>query len=260
MIIQNFEFVKVIILNFVLFLFLSTANGQSVNKINSEFSTKKNIFTDKHLFILSGQSNMVGLNPNESFSPILEKRFGKEKIIIVKDAKDGQPIRRWYKNWKIRNFDIKDSIGNLYNRLIYMVKERIRNEKIKSITFIWMQGERDAREELAGYYKESLYGLYNQLTNDLNHREMNFIIARISDYDLLNKYYKHWTKIRNIQVKVAKSNDKFDWIDTDDLNDGINRKGEEINNDLHYSVTGYKILGERFAEKSIQMINSLNQY
>ena len=122
-----------------------------------------------------------------------------------------------------------------------------------------MHGERDAREELAGYYKESLYGLYNQLTNDLNHREMNFIIGRISDYDLLNKNYKDWTKIRNIQVKVAKSNNKFDWINTDDLNDGINRKEEDINNDLHYSVAGYKILGERFAEKSIQMINSLKQ-
>ena len=54
----------------------------------------------KHLFILSGQSNMGGLKPEESFIPTVEKEFGKENVIVVKDALGGQPIRRWYKKWK----------------------------------------------------------------------------------------------------------------------------------------------------------------
>ena len=49
-------------------------------------------------------------------------------------------------------------------------------------------------EELADYYEKSLIGLYNQLTNDLNYKKINFLIGRISDFDLLNKKYKHWTK------------------------------------------------------------------
>ena len=53
----------------------------------------------KHLFILSGQSNMQGLNPEESFTPAVENEFGKENVIIVKYALGGQPIRRWYKKW-----------------------------------------------------------------------------------------------------------------------------------------------------------------
>ncbi len=62
--------------------------------------------------------------------------------------------------------------------------------------------------------------------------------------------------VRDIQVKVAGSSPRFDWVKTDDLNDGINREGEEIVNDLHMSAQGYVILGRRFAEKSIQLIRS----
>ncbi|MBP89193.1 MAG: acetyl xylan esterase [Planctomycetaceae bacterium] len=54
----------------------------------------------KHLFILSGQSNMARLELNESFTPTVIKEFGKDNVIVVKDAKGGQPIRRWYKKWK----------------------------------------------------------------------------------------------------------------------------------------------------------------
>ena len=44
----------------------------------------------KHLFILSGQSNMAGLKPEESFIPTVEKKFGKENVIVIKDAQ-GRP-------------------------------------------------------------------------------------------------------------------------------------------------------------------------
>ena len=56
----------------------------------------------KHLFILSGQSNMAGLRPEESFTPAVEAAFGKDHVIVVKDAQGGQPIRRWYKKWMVR--------------------------------------------------------------------------------------------------------------------------------------------------------------
>ena len=53
----------------------------------------------KHLFILSGQSNMERLDPNISFTPTVEAAFGKNNVIVVKDAMGAQPIRRWYKKW-----------------------------------------------------------------------------------------------------------------------------------------------------------------
>jgi hypothetical protein len=80
-----------------------------------------------------------------------------------------------------------------------------------------------------------LIGLYTQLSNDLNHTNVNFLIGRLSDFDMQNTTYPHWTMIRDIQEKVAKSNPRFDWINSDDLNDGRTREGKEIKNDLHMS-------------------------
>ena len=81
------------------------------------------------------------------------------------------------------------------------------------------------------------------------------MIGRISDYDMKNAKYKHWTKVREAQVKLAKEDKAGQWVDCDDLNDGVNRKGKKIKNDLHMSVEGYKTMGQRFADKSIALIN-----
>ena len=210
----------------------------------------------KHLFILSGQSNMAGLKPEESFTPAIKEKFGEENVIVVKDALGGQPIRRWYQDWKPIEGNEPEAQSDLYDTLMTKVYPAIENEKIATITFIWMQGERDANEKHGEVYEKSLTGLYRQLSNDLERKDINFIIGRLSDFDMLNEKYLHWTIIRDIQVKVAESNLRFDWINTDDLNDGVNRRGKEIKNDLHMSAEGYIIMGNRFADKSIKLIEN----
>jgi len=209
---------------------------------------------EKHLFILSGQSNMTGLKPEESFIPVIEAEFGKENVIIVKDALEAQPIRRWYKDWKPFEGDEPKAQADLYESLMTKVNNAIEKKRITTVTFIWMQGERDAKEKLGEVYEKSLIGLYKQLCNDLERKDINFIIGRLSDSDMSNNKHPHWTMIRDVQVKVAESNPRFDWINTDDLNDGVNREGKEIKNDLHMSAEGYVIMGKRFADKSIQLI------
>ena len=209
----------------------------------------------KHLFILSGQSNMARLNPEKSFIPTIKSEFGNDNIIVVKDAMGSQSIRRWYKDWKVPNGTIPESRGDLYDRLMRKVNDSIKNEKIASVTFIWMQGERDARTKFGEVYENSLLGLHNQISEDLKRTDVNFIIGRLSDFDMLNEKWTHWTRIRDIQMKVGESNPRFSWINTDDLNDGVNNQGKAIQNDLHMSVEGYKIMGKRFADKAIQLIN-----
>ena len=71
---------------------------------------------------------------------------------------------------------------------------------------------------------------------------------------MANKRYLHWTMVRKAQVNVAESNPRFAWVNTDDLNDGLNRGGKEIKKDLHYSAEGYKTLGKRFAESALKLI------
>ncbi len=216
--------------------------------------TSKSKPTGKHLFILSGQSNMAGLRPDESFTPAVVAEFGANNVIVVKHAQGGQPIRRWYKQWKPANGDQPKATGDLYDRLMTKVNAATRGKSIATVTFVWMQGERDANERHGQVYLASLKGLLAQLSQDLKRQDIHCVIGRLSDFDLENKRYKHWTMVRKVQVEFAKAYPSGAWVDTDDLNDGTNRKGRKIKNDLHYSADGYKVLGTRFATQAIGLI------
>ena len=88
------------------------------------------------LFILSGQSNMVYFDPAPTFEPALQKAFPGNQIIVVKDAHVGQPIMKWYKNFKPPKswlpskkkptdgdaVDLKGPRGMLYDVLLEKVK------------------------------------------------------------------------------------------------------------------------------------------
>ncbi|MFC1497420.1 sialate O-acetylesterase, partial [Verrucomicrobiota bacterium] len=172
---------------------------------------------DLHLFILSGQSNMAKLNHKVSFLPTVEKEFSAQNVIVVKDAHGAQPIRRWYKKWKpaegvpvvdrhassgwykrlkekrgINGDDHKDANGVelipqgvFYETLMEAVEEKLGDKKPTTITFVWMQGESDAKDHYA-VYAESFKGLVQQLRDDLNHKDINVVIGRITDSKLGN--------------------------------------------------------------------------
>ncbi len=219
----------------------------------------------KDLFILSGQSNMEALDPNESFIPAVTEKFGKDNVIVVKVAVSGQPIRRWYKQWEpAKNWkpakpgdEPPKATGDLYDRLMTKVNAAIKDQRTKSITFVWMQGESDAKEKHGEVYAASLRGLIAQLQKDLGRSDLNVVIGRISDFDMGDTRFPHWTIVRKAQVKVAASSRRYAWVDTDDLNDGVDRKGRKITNGLHYSAEGYKLLGKRFAEKAAELIKNM---
>lgn len=210
----------------------------------------------KHLFILSGQSNMAGMDPDKSFTPAVEKAFGKENVTVVKSAQNGAPIRTWHKDYQfpdkreIKGKE-KERLGKIYAILIEEVKAATAGKSYDTVTFVWMQGERDAKESLSEVYAASFHGVLDQLKTDLKLDKINFVIGRISDFDMENKRYPHWTKIREIQVELAEKAPNGAWVDTDDLNGG---KPSEVGGGLHYNGAGYAKLGERFAEKAIGLI------
>ena len=211
----------------------------------------------KHLFILSGQSNMQGHRPDEAFTPMVEKALGKERVIVVQDALGGQPIHRWLKEWRDPKGEKPKQIGDLYDRLIGKVNAAIEGQKIKTVCFVWMQGERDAKMGWGKLYEKALLGLYAQLAKDLKWKknDLGFVIGRLSDFDMSNKLYPHWTRVREAQERIANSNNNFFLVNTDDLNDGLSRKGKAIKDDLHYSAEGYKELGRRFAKFCLKVAN-----
>jgi hypothetical protein len=214
----------------------------------------------KHLFVLSGQSNMQGHRPEEAFTPTVVEAFGQDNVIVIQDALGGQPIQRWYKDWKSPEGAVPESTGDLYDRLMEKVNAKIKGKTLASVTFIWMQGERDARMKWGDVYADSLRGLFQQFSNDIGRTDVNFVIGRLSDFDMDNQRYPHWTKVREAQTRVAESNPRFTWVNTDDLNDGVNRRGKTIKNDLHYSADGYKTLGRRFAESAVKLIRQHSKH
>ena len=204
----------------------------------------------KHLFILSGQSNMSGLDPSVSLTPSVEAALGKENVIVVKVDKKGCPISMWYKAWKPVKGEPPPEIGKIYNRLMGAVNAAIQGKNIKTVTFVLMQGEADALNGQASVYEASLKGLIEQLRTEMNRQDINVVIGRISDHQMENA---EWVALRKAQVVVAKADPRGAWVDTDDLNDRKDKTGKMVN-DLHYNADGYRLLGERFAQKAIELI------
>jgi hypothetical protein len=200
------------------------------------------------LFILSGQSNMVGLKPEESFTPALQKAFPNDDLVVVKHASNGQLIKLWYKGWKLTADDSTKGNGRLYDQLMAKVKQAMADKPAPvSITFVWMQGEADANHKGYGdVYRAALQGLLEQLQADLGRKDIDFVLGRISDYGNNLPERPDWNPIRKVQVEFAEAYERGAWIDTDDLNGPANG--------LHYPPEGYRTMGERFAEKAIALI------
>jgi hypothetical protein len=211
----------------------------------------------KHLFILSGQSNMVGMKPEVSFTPAVTQEFGEDKVIVVKKAHSGQSIRSWAKSNHETPPPTRGRVpkvrGDLYDPLIATVKAVTKGERVKTVTFIWMQGESDLNNTAYGAYLEELL---KQLQADLAFKEINIVIGRISDNGLdVQKRLEGRKWIRRIQREFAEGHPRGAWVDTDDLNDRKQEDGKIIH-DLHYTLKGYNILGQRFAKEAIALIKA----
>lgn len=204
-----------------------------------------------HLLILSGQSNMQGLDPAVSFTPTVQAALPGDEVIVVKDAQGGQPIRRWYRDWRADPAGaIPEGNGDLYVRLMNKVEVAAKEKQIDTITFVWMQGERDAKTGFGDVYAASLAGLVKQLRDDLQRPDVGFVIGRLSDH-APGENALGWDTVREAQVAVAEADRRGAWVDTDDLNGN--------NNGLHYTREGYKTLGERFAHESLKLIGQANK-
>lgn len=228
----------------------------------------------KILFILSGQSNMQGLDEQLTFVPRVEEQYGKENVLIVKEAVGGRPIRMWVHDWAAApGWKIDPDIPNtpppkpeengvMYDSMIQKIEAAAQGTKPKAVAFCWMQGERDARERHSAVYEQSLRKLFQQLENDFPDIPKVFVIGRLSDFGKGNQvaFYPEWDEVRLAQENIAASMPNCTLIDTDDLNTGDSpphwKTGEITQrvDDLHMSYEGYKTLGTRFAEASIQLL------
>lgn len=206
-----------------------------------------------HLFILSGQSNMAGMKPEDGFRQEAEKLFG--DIGYLKVAQGGRPIRLWVQEWdeiaKKHGIDVATVRKNekpgtqFYQPILDQFKKLIaKHPEPASVTFCWMQGERDARTRLHEAYADAMKQLISNLRRDLNQPKMNFVIGRLSDFSK----DEPWNAVRDAQVSVASDDALGAWVDCDDLNNKT--KNGQPRDDLHYTKEGYQLLGKRYARQA----------
>jgi len=211
-----------------------------------------------HIFILSGQSNMARMKPQVGFEPEARQLFPDADIVYMKVSRGGQPIRLWVKDYaeiaKKHRLTIpgKQTGTPLYEPILKQYQNLLtRHPQPASVTLCWMQGERDAREKLSAAYQEALEQLIKRLRRDLGQPEMNVVIGRLSDFG--GPDYTDWQNIRTAHVAVAAKDPRCAWVDCDDLND--REVGDSRKNDLHYTATGYELLGRRFARQAKALIS-----
>ncbi len=210
---------------------------------------------------------MAGMDPNVSFTPAVTNALGAQNVVIVKHAVGGSSIRDWCK----RDLEklpptagvVPKVRGRHYDVLLVQIRAAETQDTFKTVTLVWMQGESDKRNpEYHAYLPE----LIRQFQSDLHRKDINVVIGRISDAGLCPEkplegkhklMFEGAKYIRRTQVEFAESYPRGAWVDTDDLN---NRKqGDTIVDDLHYSPEGYNVLGQRFAEKAIELITQGTQ-
>ena len=133
-----------------------------------------------HIFILSGQSNMAHMDPETGFLPEAQKLFKDEKVVYIKVAQGGKPIALWVEEWpqiaekhKIESKRIKLAYKSVperemrtvyYKPIIEQYWELIKKyPNPSSVTFCWMQGERDGSGKYGPAYEEALTQLISNL-------------------------------------------------------------------------------------------------
>lgn len=211
-----------------------------------------------HLFILSGQSNMGALHPEKAFLPELRALLPGAELLHFKIAVSGEPIRYWLPEWNAiaaeAGLSARNDKGPIYYEQILARFKALYAEHpvIDSVTFCWMQGERDAKTGLAAVYQRALTQLIANLRRDLGRSDLHVVIGRLSDHAPGADLQAGWDQVRNVQLQTARSDPRVAWVDTDDLNNLV-QDGRPVD-DLHYSPEGYVTFAQRLARQSVRLI------
>jgi hypothetical protein len=234
------------------------------------------------VFLLGGQSNMVGQGINAELLPPYSEvqndvnywsgawgslspgfgnhshEFGSEvafgraikdtlpddAIYLVKYSVNGTAL---YNDWKPATGAQYIGFMNTVNAALTALGNAGINYEISGM--LWMQGESDALEGEAASYETNLVNFISDMRTQLNTPAMPFIIARVRAY-----YGGGGTPptqadiVRGAQVTVAESTPYVSWFDTD---------AYQMVNAGHYGTQGQIDLGNHFATANLAYIPSV---
>ncbi len=224
------------------------------------------------IFLLGGQSNMVGMGevpllpkaykpmpasvsvweegewkpmtaqgdrfgPEFSFAHDLAAALPKERIGIIKHAKDGSPIAEWS----------PDDPQSLYAGL--MSRHRAAREAApgaRTVAMLWMQGERDARfADAAAIYGRKLQEFVAAVRRDVGEENLAFLCGHVNPSSRTHTFVN---AVRAAQADLPKRVRRFVLVSTN----GLHKRDDN----LHYDAKAQVELGKRYAKAYLNLEKS----
>lgn len=233
------------------------------------------------VFVLTGQSNMVGLGdpkqlpeelrttpanvefyldgheaqlagqktfgPEVGFAHELAKAMPGERIVIIKFAAGATSLLAWSPDWtkQIAAVTENEKDGPLYAMLVKHVQAcpRFKPPASGIAAIVWMQGERDTKYPPAGEaYGQNLKTFVQRLRQDLKAGEAPFILGQVNP---LPEGRPAVEPVRAAQKKAEAEIPATKMVSTE----GLTKRPDH----LHYDSAGQIELGKRFAEAYLAM-------
>ena len=224
------------------------------------------------LFILAGQSNMVGqgtaaklpptyrrapanvqfyyngyltpinrfrhFGPEIGFAHEISKHFPHDTIKLIKFAVGGTSLFAWDPQWNPSKASStrNASAGPLFKKLLKTVKIQFKDDT-KLAGVLWMQGEADAKyPNAARQYAGNLNRFVTALRHELHAPNALFIMGSVNPPARL---FPATAIVQQAQESALTHIRNIRLVRTDDL--------EKRNDHLHYNTAGQLALGKRFA-------------
>ncbi len=226
------------------------------------------------VFLLGGQSNMVGQGATGELTPPLNApqtdvnfwsggwvplapiygrsstQFGPE-VSFGRDVKDALPgddiyLIKYGANGTSLYEDWAPTSGPQYNQFMNTANAALANLDAAGVDYeisgmIWMQGESDAAEKQSASYEANLRNFIAHMRSQFSTPEMPFVIARVLDH--YGGQSGHAAVVRQAQIDVADATEYCSWFDTDGY-----QVVDPSSNPGHYGTQGQIDLGNDFAE------------
>ena len=183
------------------------------------------------------EPQMKGLDCGVSFaSELLKNCPDSVSILLIPTAVGGSSIDQWVGDSLHRNV-------NLLSNFRQKVELAKKYGEIKGL--LWHQGESDAKQMLVGSYAKKLKDLFSSFRKTINNKKLPILTGEIGTFTPISTFQN---AINKVIVCNAKK-DKYTFlIPTHDLTD----RGDK----LHFDSKSQRIMGERFAQKYIEIINN----
>ena len=215
--------------------YLLNASGnvvQATNPMNQYSTVRKN--------------TTQGINPGLAFSKTIYQETGR-KVLLVVNARGGSSINYWVKDMLYTNSEDRNNFAisgdhYLYNEAVSRAKEAMKYGTLKAI--LWHQGESDKSD---ANYMTKLSTLVSSLRSDLGN--VPFVAGQIATWRTNVEDFNQ--RISTISSVIENSDYVSSAIPEGTAVSTWQWKGAD---DPHFSRSAQLVLGERYAEKILQMV------